>query len=87
MTPENIVFTGTLSTPRNEMKALATKAGHKVLADVTKSCTLLVVGPQNLVRTGGYDTSSKQRHAEMLIKAGQDIRIVTEAEFLALCGK
>ncbi|MFI5351353.1 MAG: BRCT domain-containing protein [Candidatus Binatales bacterium] len=78
---EVMVFTGELSIPRDEAADAASAAGCKVAANVTKQTTLLVVGNQDVSKLAGYETSSKQRKAEELIRRGQKIRIIREAEF------
>ena len=79
---ETIAFTGALSLPRKEAASLAALAGCKVGDGVTKVTTILVVGIQNKDRLAGYDKSSKHRRAEQLIAGGQNIRIITENDFL-----
>jgi DNA polymerase III subunit epsilon len=83
---ETIVFTGALSLPRKEAANLAALAGCNVGDGVTKDTTLLVVGIQNKDRLAGYDKSSKHRKAEQLIANGQNIRIITENDFLYMVG-
>lgn len=79
---ETIAFTGALSLPRKEAAGLAALVGCNVSDGVTKATTLLVVGIQNKDRLAGYDKSSKHRKAEQLIAKGQNIRIITENNFL-----
>jgi DNA polymerase-3 subunit epsilon len=79
---ETVVFTGALSLPRKDATRLAALAGCNVGDGVTKETTLLVVGIQNKDRLAGYDKSSKHRKAEQLMAKGQNIRIITENDFL-----
>ncbi len=79
---ETIVFTGALSLTRKEAASLAALAGCNVGDGVTKATTILVVGTQDKDRLAGYDKSSKHRKAEQLISSGQNIRIITENDFL-----
>lgn len=81
---ESVVFTGELSLTREHAADMAAQAGCAVTPSVTKKTTLLVVGTQDLATLAGHDKSSKQRKAEELIAEGQRIRIITEADFLAL---
>lgn len=81
---ETIAFTGALILPRKEAARLAALAGCNVGDGVTKETTLLVVGIQNIDRLAGYEKSSKHRKAEKLIGSGQNIRIITENDFLAM---
>ncbi len=76
-----MVFTGELSIPRDEAADAASAAGCKVATSVTKHTTLLVVGDQDVRKLAGYETSSKYRKAEELIGHGQNIRIISEADF------
>lgn len=79
---EEIVFTGRLSIERREAAKLAALAGCNVVDTVKKSTTLLVVGDQDVRNLGDNDKSRKHRKAEELINNGQDIRILTEKDFL-----
>jgi DNA polymerase III subunit epsilon len=79
---ETIAFTGALSLPRREAAILAASVGCNVGDGVTKDTTILVVGIQNKDRLAGYDKSSKHRKAEQLIAGGQNVRIISENDFL-----
>jgi len=87
---ENAVFTGELSLPRDEMAAMAVKAGCGVAGGVSKKTTLLVVGDQDVSLLAGHNKSSKQRRAEeinqKLVDSGKPpaIKIISETEFFAL---
>lgn len=76
-----VVFTGTLSIPRQEAAKLATFSGCKVGVGVTKHTSLLVVGDQDIRALAGAEKSSKHRKAEELIAKGQTIRIIGESDF------
>jgi len=77
-----LVFTGSLSVPRQEAADLAAAAGCRVDDGVTKPTTLLVVGDQDLRRLVGHEKSSKHTKAERLIEKGQHIRILGESDFM-----
>jgi len=81
---ETIVFTGALSMPRHEAASEAATVGCNVGDGVTKETTILVVGIQNIDRLSGYDKSSKHRKAEKLIRSGQQIKIVSEKDFIEM---
>lgn len=83
---EVVCFTGTLSIPRREAADMAAAAGCDVTVTVTKKLTMLVLGDQDDWKLGGYEKSSKQRKAEAQARAGRPVRIVGEADFVALCG-
>jgi DNA polymerase-3 subunit epsilon len=81
---ETVVFTGSLRIPRREAADLAHMAGGAVDPGVTKGTTVLVVGDQDLLRTGGKPKSSKHLKAEGLAAKGQPIRFLAETDFMAL---
>eukprot|EP00457_Paulinella_chromatophora_P004027 gb/GEZN01004037.1/.p1 GENE.gb/GEZN01004037.1/~~gb/GEZN01004037.1/.p1 ORF type:complete len:635 (+),score=148.15 gb/GEZN01004037.1/:24-1907(+) len=68
---KTIVFTGTLSTKRNDATALATSAGAKVTGSVSSNTSIVVAGP------GG---GSKLTKAQSL-----GVEVWDEAQFLAAC--
>ena len=80
---ETIVFTGALSIPRREASVLAAQMGCQIGKSVTKTTSLLVVGDVDVAMLAGHQKSSKQRRAEELIAAGQEIRMLAESDFLA----
>ena len=82
---ENLVFTGALSLPRKEAAIIAAKIGCNVLDSVTKKTTILVVGTQDSTKLAGYDKSSKHRKAEELIDKGNQIKILSEKDFIKMC--
>lgn len=82
---ETIVFTGTLSILRKEAAVLAANAGCNVTDAMTKKCTILVVGQQDLDKLAGKDKSTKQIKAEKLIKEGVSIKIIGEDDFRRIC--
>jgi DNA polymerase-3 subunit epsilon len=81
---EVIVFTGTLTIPRNDAARIAVEAGCTVTSSVSKKTTLLVVGDQDVSKLAGHKKSSKHRKAEELITNGQGIRILKESDFKKL---
>lgn len=80
---ETIVFTGELTIDRAGAADRAAAAGGNVDPGVTKRTTMLVVGERDIL-PGWAAKSGKHRKAEVLISQGQAIRIVSEADFLAL---
>lgn len=79
---EVVCFTGALSIPRREAATEAAAAGCIVASGVTRDTTILVVGDQDARRLAGHELSSKHRKAEKMIEMGQDIRILTESDFV-----
>lgn len=81
---EVLVFTGALMMPRQVAADKASLLGCEVASNVNSQTTLLVVGSQDMRKLAGHQKSSKHRKAEELIKGGQEIRILTEDDFLHL---
>jgi DNA polymerase-3 subunit epsilon len=82
-------FTGRLSVPRADAIARATSAGITIAPAVTPDVAMLVVpdlGGLKLPDPQRGTGSAKRRAAEALIEQGHALRIVGEAEFLALIG-
>jgi DNA polymerase-3 subunit epsilon len=79
-----LAFTGALEITRSEAAQLAAAVGCTVAEGVTKETTMLVVGNQDARRLAGHEKSSKHRKAEDLIRKGQAIKILTEADFESL---
>lgn len=81
---ETVVFTGSLKMVRREAADLAASLGCDVDKNVTKRTTLLVVGIQDKTRLKGYKISTKHRKVIDEINKGQDIQILSEADFADL---
>jgi DNA polymerase-3 subunit epsilon len=81
---EVIVFTGSLSVPRQDAADLAAEAGCRVEDGVTKHTTMLVVGDQDLRILADHEKSTKHIKAERLIEKGQSIRILRESDFMRI---
>ena len=81
---QHVVFTGALRIDRQQAADLAAKAGCRVVTNVSKKTTLLVVGVQNPSILRGHDKSTKHRKAEALVANGAEILILSESDFMAL---
>jgi DNA polymerase-3 subunit epsilon len=81
---EVLVFTGSLCEPRTFAADRAAAAGCRVDDGVTKHTTILVVGNQDIRLLAGKQKSSKHVKAETLIAKGQQLRIITERDFLEI---
>jgi DNA polymerase III subunit epsilon len=81
---EVLVFTGSLCEPRAFAADRAAAAGCRVDDGVTKHTTILVVGNQDIRVLAGKQKSSKHVKAETLIAKGQQLRIITERDFLGI---
>lgn len=78
---ERIVFTGATEMPRAAAAALAAELGAHCSDSVSAKTTILVVGEFD----AGSRPTGKQTKAEQMISQGAGIRIMSEAEFIALC--
>jgi DNA polymerase III subunit epsilon len=81
---EVLVFTGALSEARQYSADRAAASGCRVDDGVTKHTTILVVGNQDIRVLAGKAKSSKHLKAEALISKGQQLRIITERDFLEI---
>lgn len=82
---EEVAFTGTLSMPRKDIAKIAANAGCVINTSVKKTTSIVVIGVQDLSKLSrGLDKSSKQIKAEELISQGNDIKILTENDFISL---
>lgn len=82
---KNIVFTGTLSIPREEAMQLAVNAGAILKSGVSKTTNYLVVGQQDKALVGSDGRSSKEEKAHALNQSGKaNIQIISEKEFVKL---
>lgn len=77
-------FTGELNMTRDEASKAAASLGISVKNGVTKKTTMLVVGDQDLALLGGHITTTKHRKAQELIAKGQNIKVLSETEFVEL---
>jgi DNA polymerase-3 subunit epsilon len=80
-----ISFTGSLSISRSEAAKLAAAMGCNFVPRVTKETTILVVGDQDIRRLKGEEKSANHRKAEAYLSQGQEIRIMCESDFNAIC--
>lgn len=82
---KEVCFTGTcVFGTREWMLQMVANVGGIPAKGVTKRTQVLVVGQQDYAVVGADGMSSKQRKAMQLRDAGQDIEILSEAEFLQM---
>jgi DNA polymerase-3 subunit epsilon len=83
---QSIAFTGQLSIIRRDAQKLASELGFEIHDGIKKTTDFLVVGQQISVQLSDGEKSSKQLKAENLIKQGLKVRLISEPDFLRLCG-
>jgi len=82
---KSIVFTGTLSLPREDAMQIAVNAGAVIKSSVSKKTDYLVIGVQDKDLVGEDGLSSKEEKAITLNQSGKaSIKMISEYEFLAL---
>lgn len=85
---KNIVFTGTLSIPREDAMQLAVDCGAMLKTDVSGKTHYLVVGKQDKTLVGEDGMSSKEEKAHKINQSGKThIEILSENEFIQLATK
>lgn len=85
---KKIVFTGTLSIPREKAMQLAVDCGATLKTDVSGKTHYLVVGKQDKTLVGADGMSSKEEKAHKINQSGKShIEILTENEFIQLATK
>jgi DNA polymerase III subunit epsilon len=83
---ESLVFTGALSMVRLEAQKLASSMGFTIHTGVRKDTDYLVMGFQDQAVLHGHDKSAKQLKAEKLISDGLKIKLISEKDFIEICG-
>jgi len=78
---EVVVFTGGFDLPKAEQADLAAFAGCEIDSGITKKTTMVVVGDNRFARG---ERSGKWQKAELLVKRGYPIRIMSESAFREL---
>lgn len=83
---QSIAFTGQLSMIRREAQRLASNIGFEIHDGIKKTTDFLVVGQQVATQLADGKKSSKQIKSEKLIKQGLRLRLLSEFDFLRICG-
>lgn len=84
---KRVCFTGAMSfSARKDLQQYIADIGGEPTDGVTKKTDILVVGQQDFRVVGDSGMSTKQRKAMDLLAKGQDIEILSEADFLAYAG-
>lgn len=83
---KEVVFTGTMYRPRQDMMRMVMDIGGRTKDSVTKTTDYLVVGQQDFRIVGEDGMSSKQKKAMQMIEKGASLIILSESEFLEMLG-
>ena len=79
-----VVFTGTMNRPRQEMMRMVMDIGGRTKDSLTRSTDFLVVGQQDFRIVGEEGMSGKQKKAMEMIAKGSPLQVLSEAEFLMM---
>jgi serine/threonine protein kinase len=82
-----LVFTGILSTTREEAAKAARRAGAKVQSGPSTQTTVVVRGRPNKLQAAGRDAGRKLMEVKRLREKGHRITLLNEAQFWRLVGK
>ena len=81
---KEVVFTGTMNRPRQEMMRMVMDIGGRTKDSLTRSTDFLVVGQQDFRIVGEEGMSGKQKKALEMIAKGSPLQVLSEAEFLMM---
>ena len=81
---KEVVFTGTMNRPRQEMMRMVMDIGGRTKDSLTRTTDFLVVGQQDFRIVGEEGMSGKQKKAMEMIAKGSPLQVLSEAEFLMM---
>lgn len=81
---KEVVFTGTMALPRQQLMRMVLDIGGRTKDTVTRSTDYLVVGQQDFRIVGQDGMSGKQKKAMQMIEKGASLVILSEAEFMEM---
>jgi DNA polymerase-3 subunit epsilon len=81
---KEVVFTGTMNSPRQELMRLVMDIGGRTKDSLTRTADFLVVGQQDYRVVGEDGMSSKQKKALAMIEKGAPLTVLSEEEFLKM---
>lgn len=81
---KEVVFTGAMAMPRQEMMRMVLDIGGRTKDSLTKTADFLVVGQQDYRIVGEEGMSGKQKKAMEMIAKGAKLKVLSEDEFLKL---
>ena len=79
---KEVVFTGTMAMPRQEMMRMVLDIGGRTKDSLTKTADFLVVGQQDYRVVGEEGMSGKQKKAMEMIAKGAPLQVLSENEFM-----
>ena len=83
---KEVVFTGTMNMPRQDMMRMVLDIGGRTKDTLTRSTDFLVVGQQDYRIVGEEGMSGKQKKAMQMIEKGAPLQVLSEAEFMEMIG-
>ncbi len=83
---KEVVFTGTMNMPRQDMMRMVLDIGGRTKDTLTRSTDFLVVGQQDYRIVGELGMSGKQKKAIQMIEKGASLQVLSEVEFLEMIG-
>lgn len=81
---KEVVFTGTMSMPRQELMRMVLDIGGRTKDSLTKTADFLVVGQQDYRVVGEEGMSAKQKKAMQMIEKGASLIVLSENEFMKM---
>ncbi len=81
---KEVVFTGTMALPRQQLMRMVLDIGGRTKDSVTRSTDYLVVGQQDFRIVGQDGMSGKQKKAMQMIAKGAPLQVLSESEFLMM---
>lgn len=83
---KEVVFTGKMYRPRQDMMRMVMDIGGRTKDNLTKTTDFLVVGQQDFRIVGEDGMSGKQEKAIKMIEKGAPLQVLSEAEFMMMIG-
>lgn len=83
---KEVVFTGTMNRPRQELMRMVMDIGGRTKDNLTRSTNYLVIGQQDFRVVGDSGMSGKQKKAMEMIAKGANLTILSEDEFMQMIG-
>lgn len=81
---KEVVFTGTMAMPRQELMRMVLDIGGRTKDSLTKTADFLVVGQQDYRVVGEEGMSAKQKKALQMIEKGASLTVLSEIEFMQM---